>query len=152
MWLAVFSFLVALLSLPTMAGAADAPGPWRKSCEAARCAVEQFGLAEGNKPVLRVLFENDQGGRAKISALAPLGISLRAGLDLIVDNATPIKLPFERCTVQGCEVSAILDQAALDSFVKGTTLTVRYAPTDALTASVPLKLEGLAAALNSLPR
>ena len=48
--------------------------------------------------------------------------------------------------------AALAKQAALESFVKGTTLTVRYAPTDALTASVPLKLEGLAAALNTLPR
>jgi len=152
MWLAVFSFLVALLYLPTMAWAVDAPGPWRKSCEAAQCRVEQFGVTDGDKPVLRVAFEPQAAGRAKITALAPLGISLRAGLDLVVDSAMPIKLPFERCTAQGCEVSAILDPAALESFVKGTTLTVRYAPTDALTASIPLKLDGLAAALNSLPR
>lgn len=147
--------LACLFSLSGKAFAADAPTSWHKSCDKnqpTHCAAEQLGLTEGKKPVLSVRFENDQGGRAKVTVQVPLGISLRAGLDLVVDAATPIKLPFERCNAQGCEVSAILDQAALESFVKGTTLTVRYAPTDALTATVPLKLEGLSAALNSLPR
>jgi invasion protein IalB len=146
----------ALLALPALASAASAPvrGQWSKSCDTLQhCAAEQMAYAEpGDKPVLRVRFTNEPEGRGKIVVLAPLGISLRAGLDLVVDSAAPIKLPFERCDQQGCEVSAVLDQAALEKFVKGTTLTVRYAPTDALTATVPLKLEGLAAALSSLPR
>ena len=149
--------VLPLLALPAMASTtgapAPAPGQWRQSCEAQHCATEQTAYAEpGDKPVLRVRVGNEPEGRAKIVVLAPLGISLRAGLDLVIDSAAPIKLPFERCTAQGCEVSAVLDQAALEKFVKGTTLTVRYAPTDALTASVPLKLDGLAAALSSLPR
>lgn len=150
--------LVALAALPAGSRAAETPGTWNKTCQtpkeaAPHCAVEQIGVAEpGNRPVLLIRFENQPDGRAKLTALAPLGVSLRAGLDLVVDAAAPIKLPFERCTGQGCEVSAILDQAALEKFVKGTTLTVRYAPTDALSASVPMKLEGLAAALSTISR
>ena len=149
--LQVFTLLFAGL----LAQAAAPASSWTKACDAQgqHCGIEQIALAEpGNRPVLRLRFENDQEGRAKIIVLAPLGILLRPGLDLVVDAAAPIKLPFEHCTMQGCEVSAILDRTALESFVKGTALTIRYAPTEAQTASVPLKLEGLAAALSSLPR
>lgn len=157
---AVFAVLSALAVLPAASPAAEAvtPGVWHKSCEtpkggAAHCVAEQIAVAEpGNRPVLRLAIESQPDGRAKLTALAPLGVSLRAGLDLVIDGAAPIKLPFERCDAQGCEVSAILDSVALEKFVKGTTLTVRYAPTDALTASVPLKLDGLAAAMSPLSR
>ena len=115
---------------------------------AVHCLAEQIVVAEpGNRPVMRVAFEAQPEGRAKLRVMAPLGISLRPGLDLVVDGAAPIRLPFERCTAAGCEVSAVLDQAALEKFVQGTTLTVGYAPTDTLTASAPIRLAGLAAAL-----
>jgi invasion protein IalB len=150
--------LIALLLLAPGTQAAETPGVWHKACDtpkdgAAHCAVEQIGVAEpGDRPVLRVAFEALADKRAKVIAQVPLGISLRAGLDLVVDGAAPIKLPFERCLPGGCEVSAILDAAALEQFVKGTTLTVRYAPNDAQSASMPLKLEGLSAALASLAK
>ena len=156
-----FAFLPLLILplVPPVAGrAAEIPGTWHKSCEtpkeaARRCFVEQIAVARpGGGAVLRVGLEAQPDGRARLTALAPLGISLRVGLDLAVDGAAPVTLPFERCTGRGCEVSAILDWTALETFVKGTTLTVRYAPTEASSASVPLRLEGLAAALDSLSR
>jgi invasion protein IalB len=61
-------------------------------------------------------------------------------------------LPFELCTHEGCEASAILDQSALEKFLRGKMLTVRYASPGSATANIPIRLQGLADAMAQLSK
>ncbi|HTH17334.1 MAG TPA: invasion associated locus B family protein [Magnetospirillum sp.] len=148
--------LAAALSVFTVpaAMAADTAGPlWQKTCaqKDGACWVEQFAISMPNKVVaLHVRFDLQPGGAARMIATAPLGVALQPGLRLILDGSTPIVLPFERCTPQGCHASAMLDKAAIEKFVKGTTLIVRYVVSEKTSADIPIRLEGLKDALKSL--
>lgn len=97
-----------------------------------------------------VRFDIQQGDKTDIIVVAPLGVALTPGLQLILDSGRPITLPYERCSTEGCEASAVLDLKAVKEFESGTTLTVRCTVADNKTAGIPIQLKGLAAALKSL--
>jgi invasion protein IalB len=150
--------LMSAFCLPA-ALAADGPAPlWHKSCpqtpDNLPCFVEQFAIAQPkNVPVLHIRFDLGGGdGKARMVVTTPLGIQLRPGLQLAVDGAKPIVLPFERCLGAGCDASAALDKAALEKFEKGKTLVVRYVVSDTASADIPIRLDGLADALKSLSK
>jgi len=153
--------IIAALIVPPHSGqAADAVEPlWHKSCGQDAdgrlfCAVEQFAVAMPQKTVLlHISFSMAAApNEARMIVTAPLGVLLASGLTLSIDGAKPIALPFERCTEQGCEAAAALDQSALAQFSRGKTLTVRYAVSDAKAADVPIRLQGFTDALKSLAK
>lgn len=137
------------------AWAKDAPaGPlWNKVCGAnGPCAVEQFVVALPQKAVMvHVQFSTtDKPEQTRLLLQVPLGVLLPPGVTLSIDGSAPIALPFERCTPQGCVVSAVLDKTALAKFTGGKVLTVHYVLTEKATRDFPVKLDGLAAGLHSL--
>ncbi len=138
--------------------AADATGPlWQKVCdqkaEGKPCWIEQFAIAmPGKTIVLHVRFDRRGGDRTRMVVSAPLGVLLPPGLKIVLDGGAPLTLPFERCAAQGCDAVAVLDQSALDKFVKGKTLIMYYDVSDKASTNIPIRLEGLADALKSLPR
>lgn len=158
---ALFLF-VGILSIGALSigtGAArPAPPPaplWHKACDKAApghpCWVEQFAVAMPNKVVVaHVRFALQLSGKAGIIVVAPLGVELIPGLQLILDGGKPITLPYEHCSAQGCDASAVLDHDAVEKFERGKTLTVRYTIAGAKTADIPIRLEGLTKALKSL--
>lgn len=157
------SFRVAGATLFLFVGTAAAlaarpPAPlWHKACDKAApghpCWVEQFAIAMPNKVVVaHVRFDRQQGGKTGIIVIAPLGVELIPGLQLILDGGKPITLPYERCSARGCDASAVLDRAAVAKFERGKTLTVRYTIAGTKTADIPIRLEGLTKALKSLSR
>lgn len=141
---------VSLVPLPP-----PPPLLWQKQCDQTAaehpCWVEQFAIAMPNKVVVaHVRFDIQQGGKTGIIVFAPLGVALIPGLQLILDGGKPIALPYERCSAEGCDASAVLDQEAVEKFEQGKILTVRYAVADAKTTDIPIRLEGLTAALGFL--
>ena len=148
---ALFLFIGTVAAL-----AARPPSPlWHKACNKTapghRCWVEQFAIAMPSKVVVaHVRFDRQQGDKTGIIVVAPLGVALIPGLQLILDGGKPITLPYERCSAQGCDASAVLDRAAVEKFERGKTLTVRYTIAGTKTANIPIRLEGLTKALKSL--
>lgn len=148
-----------LLGASMPAGAADAPAAlWNKSCGkdangTQSCVVEQFAVAMPQKSVVAQIrfFRTPKPEQTGMALTAPLGVLLPPGLSLSVDGSKPIILPFDRCVGQGCEAVAVLDKAALAKFSGGKILTVRYTVQDNKGVDIPIKLEGLSAALLSLP-
>lgn len=130
---------------------------WHKACDKAapehHCWVEQFAVAMPNKVVVaHVRFDRQQGDKTGIIIIAPLGVALIPGLQLVLDGGKPITLPYERCSARGCDASAVLDRAAVEKFERGKVLTVRYTIADAKTANIPIRLKGFTKALKSLSR
>ncbi len=151
--------LSLFLGSPHAAGAAEAaPSFWNKVCDKGAdgkgaCAIEQFALAMPQKTVMaHIRFaRTEKPDQMRMTLVAPLGVLLAPGLTLSVDGSPPIGLPFERCSAQGCGVSAVLDKSALTKFFQGKTLVVRYTVSGQAGVDVPIKLDGLAGALQSLP-
>lgn len=149
---------VLLFGLSHLACAAEAAAPlWNKTCSKdaggkASCVVEQFALAMPQKSVVaHIRFAaTEKKDQARMMLTVPLGVLLASGLSLSVDGSKPIVLPFERCTGQGCESSAVLDKTALAKFSQGKALVLRYTVSEQAGMDVPIKLDGLAAALQSL--
>jgi len=152
--------IAVLLGLTHAASAKETETPlWNKTCGKDTsgqeiCVVEQFAVVMPQKAVvLRIRFapvENREQMRMMVTA--SLGIRLPPGLTLSVDGSKPIILPFERCTGEGCDAAAVLEKDALATFTHGKTLTVRYVVSEQAGADIPIKLDGLAAALHSLSR
>ena len=57
----------------------------------------------------------------------PLGLDLRSGLTLQVDQAEEIDLPFTTCVTQGCIAMSVLDDTRVSSFKNGAQLQVEFA-------------------------
>lgn len=144
-----------LAALPAGRAAAPSDPLWHKGCATGGhpCWVEQFALAMPKKIIVaHVRFDHQQGDQTGIIVWAPLGVALAPGLQLTLDGGKPITLPYERCSAEGCDASAVLDQAAVEKFKRGKTLVVRYIVEGNRAADIPIRLEGLTRALDSLPR
>lgn len=152
--------LALLLGVAPAGRAADKPEPlWHKRCApsadgAPACTVEQFAVAMPQHVVLlHVRFSLvAKGDQARMVVTAPLGVLLPPGLTLSIDGGQAIALPFERCTGQGCEATAMLDESALAKFAGGKTLTVRYAVSETRSEDIPIRLQGFSDALKSLSK
>ena len=147
--------IIPTAAVPATAAAAPTNPLWHEACAAGGhpCWVEQFALAMPNKVVVaHVRFDHQQGDRTGIIVWAPLGVALAPGVQLTLDGGKPITLPYERCSADGCDASAVLDQAAVEKFKRGRTLMVRYTIEGNRIANIPIRLDGLTKALDTLPR
>ncbi|PKU25165.1 invasion associated locus B family protein [Telmatospirillum siberiense] len=158
------SFTIAVLAglfcAASSAGAADAPAPlWNKTCNKdangkQSCVIEQFAVAMPQNSVLAHIrfFPTDKSDQTGMSLTAPLGVMLPQGFSLSVDDSKPILLPFERCGAEGCEAMAVLDKTAMAKFSTGKKLVLHYNVSEKKGMDIPIKLEGLSAALQSLSK
>ncbi len=155
-----FSRLLFALTLSatcvSTAFSADTQAPfWQKTCDqnagGKPCWIEQFAVAMPNRAVvLRLRFARQDDTQTRMTATAPLGVLLPPGLKIVLNGAPPLTVPFERCTAEGCDAVAVLDQSAMDKLVKGKSLVLHYDASAKASADIPIRLEGLASALRSL--
>lgn len=130
---------------------------WGKHCDKTAdgktevCTVQQFVTAQpGNRQLLLADFGyTGPKGNVRLVLVAPLGVALPSGLSLGVDSGKPITVPFEICDAGGCRSIIDMDGKALDQFLNGKVLTVRLA-IGGRTLDLPVKLEGLTAALKTI--
>jgi len=133
---------------------------WSKQCAKAQnggkesCLVQQYvSSMPGNHPLLMAQFSyGGPEGKPQLVLAAPLGILLPAGITLSIDGKKPLTAPFQVCAQGGCRSIIEMDDAALDQFRKGKVLSVRLFGLDQKPLDLPVKLEGLDAALKSLVR
>lgn len=137
---------------------APAQGPlWSKQCvkdPAGKdiCFVQQFAVAMPQNAVMLNVAVGYLGaqGKPRMILTAPLGILLMPGLQVTIDSEKPISLPFDSCQTSGCRAAFEMDKQSFDQFRNGKVLTVRYAMMDRKAVDIPIKLDGLAAALKSV--
>lgn len=143
---------------------APAPGPapgaalWAKNCVKNPaggdiCFVEQFAITNPQRTMLlhvRVGYLGAEG-KPRMVIVTPLGVQLAPGVRLTLDEGEPLLLPYDSCQPSGCLVIADLNQEALQHFIAGTTLTVRYIGGDKGKLDIPIQLKGLGEALKGIP-
>ncbi|MCG5238629.1 invasion associated locus B family protein [Azospirillum doebereinerae] len=156
-------FLLAAAALPAFAAdkkpeAGAAFGDWQVECEAAadgkpRCFLAQTQMLKENNARLLKMSVGYIGpkGEAVLVALLPLGIDLRAGVVMKLDEGGEAPLVLQQCVQDGCVASKALDAKGLAAFVKAQTLrlgVLPYAGKQSVTMTVSLK--GVSAGLDAL--
>jgi len=116
------------------------------------CVVQQFISGQpGNRQLLLVQFGyNGAQNKPRLILSAPLGSLLPGGISLSIDGKKPLTVPFETCTAGGCLSIIDMDGTALEQFRKGKVLTVRYFAGEQNPLELPVKLDGLDAALKDI--
>jgi invasion protein IalB len=86
------------------------------------------------------------GEKPQILAMLPLGSVLPAGALVKVDEAEPIKLVYTHCHMEGCVAEATVEPAVVEQLKKGKFVGYFGKDLSGKTLSVPVPLEGFAAA------
>lgn len=153
-----------------IAGAQTVDGPpWEKSCadpeDQESCRITQNLFlsqkdAEGKQQTvgkilgLTVIYATDQDTEKRtpyLSIQMPLGLDLRPGAVVRVDEGEERPLPFLQCTTAGCDASLRLDPPILAALKAGQKFLVGFRPWgQTQTTVVEASLTGFTKAFSSL--
>lgn len=157
--------LVAGLTPPGPAGAAPQDGQkfqdWLVRCQSAAAAgaaapscfiFQNVVETDKDRQVMMFLVAYPQGqGRPRAVIILPLGIDLRGGIELSIDEGAPERHPFISCFKDGCQAHIELDDAALARFRRGLKGVIAFrALPDGQAIRLPVSFKGFTAALKSL--
>ena len=147
------------------ARAAEHEAPWAVVCadtnDARTCRTEQILFLDqtvegeqqrlGQLLSLTVLYVGEEARRPLLVMRLPLGVDLRPGMVLRVDNYEEIKAPYLRCTNAGCEVQVDLTAELVAQLKNGLKLRVGIRPFgSSQTVVIDASLEGFTRAFNRL--
>ena len=133
-------------------------GDWTARCESdpndpaagKRCFVFQSVIdTEKNRPVMMFAVSREPEPRAVI--VLPLGIDLRSGIEMTVDESYAKRHPFIFCVQDGCQSHVKMDESLVGDFKRGLkgSIAFRTLPGGKI-VRIPFSLKGFTAALNSL--
>ena len=124
------------------ARAAEDEAPWAVICadadNAETCRMEQTQFVDqtvegqqkrlGQLLRITVLYVGEEARRPLLVMKLPLGVDLRPGMVLRVDNHEEVKAPYLRCTNAGCEVQVALTAELVAQLKNGLKLQVGARP------------------------
>ncbi|WP_063465792.1 invasion associated locus B family protein [Ectothiorhodospira sp. BSL-9] len=130
---------MALLMLPWGASANEPTRTthqdWQSVCleveGTERCQIQQtleMDGAEGRGPAMQVNIRDMRDGTRIIEVLLPLGLDLRAGIVMQVDDGDEYNAPFLTCFEQGCLTARTLDPELEEAMRAGTNMRVGFRP------------------------
>jgi invasion protein IalB len=123
---------------------------WSKSCASTSgrqtCTMSKEGRDESGSIV--VAAELEYGERNTLRVTLPLGMSLRPGTRVIVDNGQPLTAPYTDCFVDGCVAEYKVSGELLAQLKNGHGLTVQGIKGSGQPISLLLPLSDFAKALS----
>ncbi len=165
--------LAALACLPLVVSAQDSgsqePSPvkteetpykdWTLVCEVPegepkRCILTQaISNSDGSVEVLKATIGYfGENGQAALVLTAPLGIALRPGIAIQIDENEAFGLPFDRCHPNGCLAGTALDPQLMAELKAGVTAKVELHLTPRQSRTLELSLSGFTAGLDAIPK
>ncbi|MDQ0534953.1 invasion associated locus B family protein [Azospirillum picis] len=161
----------ALAALPLLI-AAGAPalavepgkgfGDWQSECETPadgkpRCFVSQTRVVQDQQSgqptrLLKVSVGYlAPDGKPVMVAILPLGIDLRAGAALRIDDGAPLALALQQCLQEGCIANMALDDKALNALRKSKGAQILLRPYNGQqTVAIPVSTKGITDGLAAL--
>ena len=156
---------MALVGFAGTARAAEDEAPWAVICadadNAETCRMEQIRVVDqtvegqtkrlGQLLRVTVLYVGEEARRPLLEMKLPLGVDLRPGMVLRVDNHAEVKAPYLRCTNAGCQVQVELTAELVAQLKNGLKLQVgvRFFGSSK-TVVIEASLKGFTRAFNSL--
>lgn len=106
---------------------------WQSICvddvdKSAFCLIRQQRTVEfpnGQFAEVIVIISRQNEGYI-IEIKLPLGLDLRSGLTMQVDQSKEINLPFTTCVTKGCIAMSVLDEAMISIFKVGSQLQIGF--------------------------
>ena len=135
-------------------------GAWAVVCDrpagapSDQCALLQNVVAEDRPEVgLSVVALKTADGKARIlRILAPLGVLLKDGMELYVDNNNIGRAYFTRCFSEGCYVEVEIDEQLMKLLRSGKNAVFALRESaDQDRVGIPIELNGFAAGYDALP-
>jgi len=119
---------------------------------ASRCAASQtLVVAESNTRLLMAEIGQNDKGIPTVAVLLPLGIDIPTGVSLVYETGTVEAIPVIRCVPDGCLALASLGGRQVADLKKGRQVKIRvWLPGTPQAVEIPMSLNGLAAAIDSL--
>lgn len=125
--------------------------PTRSICELAQdVAVEQDGKAKTIMTIVVAPAANPAGHG--LTALVPLGVRLKPGLGLAIDDGTAQPIAYDYCGPRGCWVTGAPIDGLLPGLKAGKTGRARLVMLDGREITIEFPLVGFAAGLAALDR
>lgn len=130
---------------------------WRKLCfkgsdDVTLCRTTSTGTDETNVVVIRVdLIERADSPAARFQLFVPQGLSLQAGVKLIVDQGAPNLLPYNFCLTNICIAAASAAPSTIKEMESGQVLTIEQVDFNASPVRINIPLSQFAAAHQGSP-
>jgi len=133
--------------------------PWMKVCGKGNeaggkeiCTTAKDGRLENGMPVAVVQLVEPQGETRKLlRVIVPLGMQLRPGTRLIIDQNQPATAPYSICFPVGCMADYEVNADTVAQMKKGQLLTIQAINMQGTAISLPLPLTDFAKAYDGPP-
>lgn len=127
---------------------------WEGKCETIEnkniCGISHTIFDEDKKPIVNIFIRKVDGQPSPVAFIkVPLGVNLRAGLGLAVDQAQIAQVPYTFCDPAGCNAILQLDSEKVAAMKKGKELEVGVFLVDNQVV-MPASLSGISKALDAL--
>jgi invasion protein IalB len=132
-------------------------GDWQKLCfkpggAKMVCRTTISGTFETGQIALRIyLTEREGSDAARLQLFLPVGLYMRPGAKLTVDNGTAYRIPFTWCLTNTCIAGDEAAPALLHEMETGKVLVVEVVDTTLLAVTTALPLQNFAAARKGTP-
>lgn len=139
---------------------AEAPAgpPWSARCVAAarqaplECQMEQRAFVSESGQLLSLVTVRVPSETKKpvMSVQAPLSIFLPTGLVIDIDGASPEKLDFQMCDLNGCYAGSTISDELLQGMFKGDKMNVTFQNLNKQQFKIPMSLSGFTETYNKI--
>jgi invasion protein IalB len=129
---------------------------WRKLCfkgsdEVTLCRTTSTGTDETGQVVLRVDLIERADGPARLQLFVPQGLSLQAGVKVIIDQGAPTKFPYNFCLTNICIAADRATPGVVAEMDTGMTLKVEQTDFNSSLFAINVPLNQFAAAHKGPP-
>jgi invasion protein IalB len=132
-------------------------GDWRKFCFKTPgtnmvCRTTITGTWETGQTAVRAdLIEREGDDRARLQLFVPVGMYLRAGVKLAVDQGEPYQVPYVWCMTNICIAAIAADPALIGEMEKGKKLMLEVVDSSVQSVSTTLPLDQFASVRSGAP-
>jgi invasion protein IalB len=132
-------------------------GDWRKFCFKTPgtnmvCRTTITGTWETGQTAVRAdLIEREGDDKARLQLFVPVGMYLRAGVKLAVDQGEPYQVPYVWCMTNICIAAIAADPALIGEMEKGKKLMLEVVDSSVQSVSTTLPLDQFASVRSGAP-
>jgi invasion protein IalB len=121
-------------------------GDWRKYCfkpggAKMTCRTTISGTWDTGQQAVRIdLIEREDDGSARLQLFLPVGLYLKAGVKLSVDQGAPYSLPYTWCLTNTCIAADVADPKVIRDMEGGQKLAIEVVDSNLLSVTTSLPL------------
>jgi invasion protein IalB len=145
-----FSLALAAIAFaaPAWAGADTATSKWVKVCEEGACNTMQRLVGPNGDLVASVAIQQAKGDpKVRLVVSMPLGMSIKSGLAVRIDDKVNLPMKFNICLPAGCYAQGSSDKALVDALKAGGQMFI-VAQSRGKPIALPISLAGFTKAFD----